>query len=733
MKLICSFILIFSFVKSYAVNSDHKHDNKHSLVITISITTVNPTCQKDNGKILIQASGGVAPYEYVISGPYSPQPIGAFFNLPPNTYTVTVTDAIFQTASQSVTLTNSFSEPVVSVASITRPTTCTSHDAILTLNASGGLAPYTYSLDNMVYQSNNSFSNLTAGGYNYVIKDANGCTSKLDYIINNIKISENCGITVSGELANIGCNPFIISLALNGVSGGTPPYTYSLDGINYQNSNQFNNLTDGLNTFWIKDANSSILIYSRSFFDNCYPAFVITTTVQPAICGQNASIHVVGSEGAAPYQYSLDGISYQSSNQFTGLAPGNYIVHVKDAYELEATKFVLVSNNCVSVSATITHATCGNSNGRIQAHAINGTPPYQYSIDGLNYSSNSIFTNLAPNNYILYVKDVASGIATFNAIVNNTPGPQITSINTAPSGCDNQSGTINASIINGTGPFQYSINGTIFQNTPLFSGVAPGNYILTVKDVNNCLDTKPAVVAPSTIFPIVNLGHDTTLCEGQTLLLDATNSNATYLWQDGNTQSTYLITQKGIYNVKVDIAGCVNKDTILVDYLLKPKFTLGKDKFLCQGNSLILKPTFINNVQLQGLTYLWQDSSRNSTFIANQNGLYKLEISNICGFNEDEINITRGVCDLYIPNAFTPNGSNRIFKAGFGDNVVEFQMQIFNRYGQLVFKTSDKNKGWDGNVNGQQQQAGTYAWSIRYRIATSSMWQDMQGTVILLR
>ena len=102
-------------------------------------------------------------------------------------------------------------------------------------------------------------------------------------------------------------------------------------------------------------------------------------------------------------------------------------------------------------------------------------------------------------------------------------------------------------------PLVYSINGTSFQSNPVFTGLAPGAYTVTVKDANNCIDAMSATVAPSNNIPVVNLGRDTTLCEDQTLLLNAANPNATYLWQDGSTQPTYLVTQKGSFNIRVSL------------------------------------------------------------------------------------------------------------------------------------------------------------------------------------
>lgn len=288
--------------------------------------------------------------------------------------------------------------------------------------------------------------------------------------------------------------------------------------------------------------------------------------------------------------------------------------------------------------------------------------------------------------------------------------------------CDGDTLLLNATVSGATG-YLWS---TGF-NTPTIKAYQTDIYWCDVtKDGCTYRDSMMLTVKPK---PVVNLGNDTTLCEDKTLVLTAANAGATYLWQDGSTNATYLVTQKGQYYVRATINGCITRSDTNIEYDLKPKFSLGADKLFCIGSSLTLDP------KIDNVSYLWQDGATTKTYKVTQPGLYYLATSNFCGTATDSIILSKGVCELYVPNAFTPDGNskNDIFKAGFGDNLVEFQMQIFNRYGQLVFKTSDKNKGWDGNVNGKPQQAGTYAWMIRYRIATSSLWQDIQGTVILFR
>jgi gliding motility-associated-like protein len=90
---------------------------------------------------------------------------------------------------------------------------------------------------------------------------------------------------------------------------------------------------------------------------------------------------------------------------------------------------------------------------------------------------------------------------------------------------------------------------------------------------------------------------------------------------------------------------------------------------------------------------------------------------------------------VYIPNAFTPNsdGRNDVLRVYGTERVTVFHLQIFNRYGQLVFETRDKNKGWDGRFNGQWVNNGGYAYVCRYRELNGAKDEVIKGVVLIIR
>ncbi len=133
--------------------------------------------------------------------------------------------------------------------------------------------------------------------------------------------------------------------------------------------------------------------------------------------------------------------------------------------------------------------------------------------------------------------------------------------------------------------------------------------------------------------PDIFIGNDTSVCMGDTLPLDATGPNATYLWQDNSTAPTFDVTGPGIYNVRVDNICGVDRDTILVTYVSPPlDFSLGGDTVLCNA------ATWSIDVSHPSATsYLWQDGSTAPTFDVQTPGVFHVQRINKCGFSADTV------------------------------------------------------------------------------------------------
>src|SRR5690606_29175101 len=161
-------------------------------------------------------------------------------------------------------------------------------------------------------------------------------------------------------------------------------------------------------------------------------------------------------------------------------------------------------------------------------------------------------------------------------------------------------------------------------------------------------------------------------------------------------ERTYQVTIPGRYTATVSDQECSWSDTIIFDALDAPQ-SLGRDTGICRGQEFRL--TLYANLPA-GATALWSNGSNESSIQVTDTGVYWV---NVCQ-NTDTIRIAREICscDIFIPTAFTPNGDgiNDIFRpmAAAGCPVGQFRMNIYNKWGALVFTSHSIQNGWDGHI-----------------------------------
>lgn len=227
----------------------------------------------------------------------------------------------------------------------------------------------------------------------------------------------------------------------------------------------------------------------------------------------------------------------------------------------------------------------------------------------------------------------------------------------------------------------------------------------------------------------VDFGNDSILCELATLLLDATQPHpAEYLWQDNSTNTSYLVYRDGEYWVVVTDRCLGASDTVHIGYLSDFAVSLGPDTTLCEGRTLVLSPG------VEHCDYLWQDGSAQPVYVVRGPGTYSVEVSNRCFSHWDALDVDYESCaqELYLPNAFSPdgNGLNEVFLPVFSypDEVEEYRMEIYNRWGTMVFRSEEKTFGWDG----RNAPSGVYAVKIYYK-TRGDVSRTVTGNVTVVR
>jgi len=261
---------------------------------------------------------------------------------------------------------------------------------------------------------------------------------------------------------------------------------------------------------------------------------------------------------------------------------------------------------------------------------------------------------------------------------------------------------------------------------------APGSYSVIGTTSQNCKSFDTLRIINVWSNPVVTLNHNPGLCEGDTRVLNAGNFNS-YLWQDGSNSSSFMVTGTGIYYVTVwDNNQCKGSDTTVINTLLPlPADFLPADTSICNYGSLLIRPSSSFS------SYAWSNNSVSASISVSVPGIYWLQVKdgNNCT-GKDSILVKPKEClkGFYIPTAFTPdnNGRNDEFKPFIGGTVKQYRFTVYNRWGQVVFTTTDLNKGWDGTFRGLAQDTNVFAWMCTYELPGEPI-KTEKGVVVLIR
>lgn len=234
-----------------------------------------------------------------------------------------------------------------------------------------------------------------------------------------------------------------------------------------------------------------------------------------------------------------------------------------------------------------------------------------------------------------------------------------------------------------------------------------------------------------------SLGDDTLLCDQPfTLILNAYKEpGARYLWQDGKTDSVYTATQAGTYSVTVSKMGCTASDEIVVDTVDLSQ-DLGDDTAVCNRQPFTIT---LDAYVPFGASALWNTGATTPSIEVSQTGTYSVVVTREHCSGRDEITITDEMCECraYIPNAFSPNedGRNDVFHPVIEPEcpVAGFRMDIYNRWGEVVFHSDNPRNGWKGSYKGVPAESGMYMYVLRFETGTKNQVYEQKGELMLVR
>lgn len=212
------------------------------------------------------------------------------------------------------------------------------------------------------------------------------------------------------------------------------------------------------------------------------------------------------------------------------------------------------------------------------------------------------------------------------------------------------------------------------------------------------------------------------LCENQSTEITSPKANTAtlFLWNTGETTATITANGPGVYSVRATNPICAVVDT----FILTPAATVPPTLdtiVLCEGDQSTIESTDANNTDA---TFLWSTGESTNSIVIRTAGTYEVTATQglrcpiVNRFSvSSEPRTTRD--DFYFPNAFSPNddGINEQFRPFFSDRIVilEYELLVFDRWGNRVFKSDTPALGWNGFLNGKEQETGVYVYQCRIK------------------
>lgn len=639
-------------------------------VITANFVVHNPLCFGSNdGSIDLIPSGGTPSYSFNWSTGANTEDISGIGG---GTFAVTITDAEGCTRIDSTVAV----EPgPLYTSGVIKNVTCHGYaDGAVDITAYGGTLPYSYQWS--TFQSTEDIFQLPGGDYYVSVTDANNCQVISLYILR-----EPDSLTSSMVTSNVQCAGTKTGSVAVVPAGGTRPYTYLWN--NFETDSLVTNAAAGWYVVQLTDSNNCFKYDSILITEPL--EITITGTVTDVICfgASTGAIDITVSGGTPAYTYNWSNST--GTEDLTAIAAGTYTVTVTDVNLCTETETYIVTQGpeILPSIATYNPVCFGGSTGGVTAIVSGGVAPYNYIWNTVPASTNISVSGLKAGVYDLTVTDDQSCTASASAVLIEPAKIDVTA-NAVGAKCFNTAtGSVIANVTGGTSPFTYLLNG-VGQDSGVFSGLLPGNYLVLVTDVNGCQGTVSfEVQAPDEITVDLGVSQQVILTGMQTqLIANATSTSPiqNYIWSPDSV---------------CDFSNCADADNC-------------SNPFAAPLTTTTFTVTVMN-----------EDSC----------------------FASDTVTVTvLNQPSAFIPTAFSPNddGLNDRFEFDIL-GATNIDIQIFDRWGSKVYSNASQENGlgisgngWDGKKNGKFCPYDTYVYQmvITYWNGES---KNMNGTINIMK
>ncbi|MDX2002456.1 MAG: gliding motility-associated C-terminal domain-containing protein [Chitinophagales bacterium] len=724
-----------------------------------------------DGEIAVSATGGTGGFSYQWDAAAGGQTTANATNLQAGSYNVTVSDANSCTVSGNIIIT----QPALLVASAIvssnyngRDISCFgAADGAITANVTGGTAGYTFAWSNT--QSSQTAGNLSVGNYSVSVTDANGCTANSSISLTQPNpVSVGASVTSNYNGQQVRCFGANDGTAAALATGGTGAYTYQWSPGNISGANASGLSANVVYTVLATDQNGCT---AQNTLQLTGPTSVTATAAvvsnyngRDISCfnANDGAASVAGSGGTPPYTFQWDPSAGGVINTVAGaLRDGTYNVSVTDANNCRAVTSVTLTHppQILPTASVLTNyngynVSCfGRRDGRATVSTVNGgTAPYQYLWDiNAGGAQTQIASGLAAGNYDVTITDINNCSSTARVSLTE-PQELLLASTTTPIVCHGlQNATIKAESQGGVPVYTYSWSSNAgIGNVDIANHLGPGTYDVTVTDANNCTASKSeSITEPDPIN--ISLDRKNPTCyQGSDGNVSASVIGGVpsyeYQWNNGAwaTDGSAQGLASGKYVLVMrDANGCTVSDSLeLVDPLPITLNVTPEQDTIIYGNEVQLTSEYGTTVP-GPITYQWQptyalsctdcpDPIANPLFTTE----YTLSIADANGCKTEKtvlVYIDEELRPFYVPNAFTPNsnGINDKFLV-YASGVKEMELKVYDRWGELVFQSSDINSGWDGTYKGEPLTPNTFVYTAKV-VYLDGKEKSAKGSVTLLR
>ena len=452
----------------------------------------------------VTINGGYAAFAYQVNGGASVPVVGNAFTYTTPTdgsFTFLITDTEGCTAQTTIVV-----DPITNPVATNNPTDPSCNGAAdgsveIVIDPSFGTAPYQVDFNGLGLSAQTVYSGLADGTYNYTVQDSKGCS-----FAGNVTLTEPSAI--SGDAVII--QPYTClqtaSIQAQNASGGTPGYTYSIDGITFGASDTFTGLTDGTYTITIQDANGCTFVTAPVTIPALDPPTDITFAATAPNCPAQTSdvtLTVTGGTGSITYEIIAPAAAVANngtSNLFTNLAPDTYTFRVTDANGCAYDEIFTINPVVpIAVAGTlVSNTSCfGAADGAVD-FTVNGfSTTYSYSVNGAAAVTAQAapvvnLTGLAAGDYTIVVTDETTNCTATDTITVSQPAAALDfTFAVTPLTCAaDASVTITAT--DGWGGYPYQVEQPDLsmlgpQASNIFAGLSQiGTYTISVTDTGGC-------------------------------------------------------------------------------------------------------------------------------------------------------------------------------------------------------------------------------------------------------